>query len=390
MIRTAFPLIGGRHWTGGYNYLLNLVRVLGQYVPRRIAPVLFFGTDVSADDLAPFADLPGVEVVRDATFDEARRGVRLRRALLHGRDTPTLDLFRAHRIQAAFEPAIYFGWRTGIPTLAWMPDFQHRHLPHLFPRGTRVRRDLGLRAQLASGRRIMLSSENARADCERFYPASVGRTEVVRFAVPRPDPISTAQADAAAAAHRLPERFFYLPNQFWVHKNHALVVQALAALKSQGRPMPVIAASGHGDDPRRPGHFAALQAEVAGAGLGDALRMLGSIPYPHVAHLMRAATALINPSLFEGWSTTVEEAKSTGTPLLLSAIGVHREQAPDAIFFDPTNSIALATALADFRPLGQAERERCAVDAAQRSLAAATAFGEAFARAVTNTVRERA
>jgi glycosyltransferase involved in cell wall biosynthesis len=36
--------------------------------------------------------------------------------------------------------------------------------------------------------------------------------------------------------------------------------------------------------------------------------------------------ALINPSRFEGWSTTVEEAKSFGVPLILSDIDVHREQ----------------------------------------------------------------
>lgn len=33
----------------------------------------------------------------------------------------------------------------------------------------------------------------------------------------------------------------------------------------------------------------------------------------------------VNPSFYEGWSTTVEEAKSIGVPLLLSDIPVHRE-----------------------------------------------------------------
>jgi glycosyltransferase involved in cell wall biosynthesis len=36
--------------------------------------------------------------------------------------------------------------------------------------------------------------------------------------------------------------------------------------------------------------------------------------------------ALINPSRFEGWSTTVEEAKSFGVPMILSDVDVHREQ----------------------------------------------------------------
>src|SRR5207237_7630880 len=75
-------------------------------------------------------------------------------------------------------------------------------------------------------------------------------------------------------------------------------------------------------------------------GLGRNFRHLGMIPLPHVYALLRACTALINPSRFEGWSTTVEEAKSFGVPMILSDIDVHREQAADAACYfgidDPT------------------------------------------------------
>jgi glycosyltransferase involved in cell wall biosynthesis len=50
------------------------------------------------------------------------------------------------------------------------------------------------------------------------------------------------------------------------------------------------------------------------------------IPLDHVYALLRSSTALINPSRFEGWSTTVEEAKSFGVPMILSDLEVHREQ----------------------------------------------------------------
>ena len=50
------------------------------------------------------------------------------------------------------------------------------------------------------------------------------------------------------------------------------------------------------------------------------------IPLDHVYALLRSSTALINPSRFEGWSTTVEEAKSFGVPMILSDLDVHREQ----------------------------------------------------------------
>ena len=56
--------------------------------------------------------------------------------------------------------------------------------------------------------------------------------------------------------------------------------------------------------------------------------------------------ALINPSRFEGWSTTVEEAKSFGVPLILSDIDVHHEQAGEAArYFGLDDPATLADAL---------------------------------------------
>ena len=49
--------------------------------------------------------------------------------------------------------------------------------------------------------------------------------------------------------------------------------------------------------------------------------------------------------MFEGWSSSVEEAKILGTQLILSEIKLHREQAPQAKFFDPDSASDLAEAL---------------------------------------------
>ncbi|MGO7565077.1 glycosyltransferase, partial [Rhizobium johnstonii] len=66
-----------------------------------------------------------------------------------------------------------------------------------------------------------------------------------------------------------------------------------------------------------------------------------------LAPLATASMDLLNPSLFEGWSTTVEEALSWGVPLILSDLEVNREQAGEAaVFFDSHDAQALADALA--------------------------------------------
>jgi glycosyltransferase involved in cell wall biosynthesis len=383
----AFTLISAANWmgTGGYNYLVNLAQVLSTHAPERVQMVLFVGTDVVAANVEPFAALSQVEVVRASAFDDARRSQRLRQALLTGCDEAAAQAFREHRIDVLFECAQFYGWRFPFPRIAWITDFQHRHLPELFGFGAYWKRDLGFRAQILSRRHVMLSSEDSRSDCETFFPRSVGRTSVVRSAMLPPALSDGDGARAIASSYRLPERYFYLPNQFWKHKNHRTVIEALRILRQKGYNT-VVAASGRAEDYRHPEHFAALEALVHGYGLTANFRFLGVVPRPHVFALMRACTALINPSLSEGWSTTVEEGKSLGVPMLLSDLRVHREQAGDhAYFFAAKAASQLASIMARHEELpdfSRRERERDAIAVSQdRTRQFAADFAETVERA---------
>lgn len=357
-MRVAFTLIGGKDWTGGYNYLLNLLHVLGQHQMDRLTPVLFVGKACTEGDIASFAAIPGVELVRTPLLNASRRTVSLIQAMLLGQDASVRRLFQAHQVDVVFESAQFFGWRLGIPAIAWIPDFQHKVLPHLFSRSAWWKREIGFRAQVLGGRTIMLSSEDARRACEQHYPLTRGRTRTVHFAVPPGPRIPYSEARGIADSYGLPEYFFFMPNQFWRHKNHGLVLEALTILRQRGRQV-VVAASGKQADPRAPDYFPAFQERLEQAGMQDMFRQLGMIPYPHLASLIRACTALLNPSLFEGWSTTVEEARSMGTPMLLSDLDVHREQmGEDARYFDRHSALSLADALDGFVPLSVTQREQ--------------------------------
>jgi glycosyltransferase involved in cell wall biosynthesis len=339
-LRVAFTAIPRRLWAGGYNYQSNLFAALSRYRPGEFTPVVFAGQQDDAAELAALSRIPGVEMARSPAFDRRISGPAA--ALMLGLDRAAVAEFRAGRIDVVFESARFFGWRLPYPVVAWFPDFQHRGLPQLFSPPARWRRDLGFRIQIASRRSIMLSSESALQDCRRFYPGLTNPTSVVRFATqPAPESL-TANPPDVIAQYGLPSKYFYLPNQFWRHKNHQIVVDALAILAKRNVDI-VVAASGSKDDPREPGYFDGIMRQVEQGGLAENFRYLGMIPLPHVYALLRASTALINPSRFEGWSTTVEEAKSFGVPMILSDIGVHREQAgPSACYFGADDPEMLA------------------------------------------------
>jgi glycosyltransferase involved in cell wall biosynthesis len=83
--------------------------------------------------------------------------------------------------------------------------------------------------------------------------------------------------------------------------------------------------------------------QVRSRGLDRRFLHLGMIPLSHVYGLLRACTGLINPSRSEGWSTTVEEAKSLSVPMILSDLDVHREQATtSASYFGTDDPATLA------------------------------------------------
>lgn len=347
MITAGFTLIGRGNWTGGETYLRNMLGMIKGELAGVVAPKLFL-SPAQAQKLNGSLDafLAAPPVV-DEIFADAGRGQRLARALIKGNDPEVEQVFRSHGVDLVFESAIFYGRKFGLPVVSWIPDFQHRHLPHLFTRAQWWRRDMGFKAQIATNRTIMLSSENAQTDCHAFYPTSRGKTQVVRFAIDFDPARHITRHGEIVTKYDLPDRFWYLPNQFWKHKNHEVVVTALTLLKREGGlgRVPPIVLTGRTDDPRNPRHFDDLMASVAAAGVGSHFRYLGLIPYDDVFGLAGSCDALINPSLFEGWSTTVEEAKGLGCRMLLSNIDIHREQTPDAMFFDPANPRALADVL---------------------------------------------
>ena len=345
MIRTAFGLPDRQLWTGGYQYFVNLFHVLGRYGRARIRPVVFVAEDYSEEALEPLKS-GVVEVVRTRGSVPGRNPLQVGGTLVTGIDRAALSAYREHGIDAVFESAAWHGWRFPLPVIAWLPDFQHRRLPGMFTRRGWLQREFGFRAQIRSASAVMLSSESARGDCEMLYPASAGRTSVIPFAVePGEEAYRVSETDIRTR-YELTMPYFYLPNQFWCHKNHSVIIEALRVLRDRNVSAMVVA-SGASVDPRHPRLFENLVEQVRDLGLDAVFRFLRFVPRADVYALMRGAVAVVNPSLFEGWSTTVEEAKAIGVPLVLSGIPVHREQAGGAAhYFDPLSSQDAASALA--------------------------------------------
>ena len=343
-MRVAVPITQNFFtWLGGLNYLRTVVTAVSEHASGEVEPVLVIPRSRPSGILDGFP--AQTERVETQIFDvpspawAARTAVT--RATRHDAGLERLLRRRGIDLLSHHEP---LGAGAGVPTLSWVPDVQHRRLPELFT-GRELRgRDRSLRLMSRHSAAIVVSSEAGKRDLAAAAPDAAERIHVLHFVPDLPGEPAPSAVSEVLGRYGL-DRYLYLPNQLWVHKNHRIVVEALGLLRAEGRPVSVVA-TGDTVDPRDPGLARELAERSQQLGVADDLRVLGLVPYGEVRALMTGAVALVNPSLFEGWSTTVEEARALGKRTVLSDIDVHREQdPPGALFADPHDPAAFAAAL---------------------------------------------
>jgi glycosyltransferase involved in cell wall biosynthesis len=378
VIRVAWRVPNTPDWVGGLHYFRNLLEAILVLPDRQIEPVIL-GQGGSLPAL-----LGGLESLADPTaghrYSVKRLVHRLEAELLRNGGLMARYLRKCgiQLLSHALSHAEILGSRSPTPALGWVPDFQHRHLPTFFTsKELRIRNSIHARmAREMQG--MVFSSDNAREDFKRFYPHHRCRTYVLKF-VASPITSDVPLPDGVLEKYEISEPYFHVPNQLWAHKNHEVVFDALRILDRRGA-CPLVISTGQTRDYRNPSYFDNFVGRVRDAGLSDRFRFLGLIEYSHVAALMKQAVCMINPSLFEGWSTTVEEAKTLGKRLLLSDIPVHREQAPArAVYFPPVASDVLADEMENvLNNFNRQEEVRSAECAAQSLLHRQVEFGRNY------------
>lgn len=370
-------------WVGGRNYFASLFNSLRAIDDGSIQLVFVTGTHTKTTLPDEF---PFLEVHRTPLMDRMHPLWILRQLGLRTLDTdPLFAKYLRQRSIDVLTHSGYLGRNPGIRTLPWLFDFQFMHLPaHWTPGQLRwvSRRYANACAQ---GDGVIVSSQDALNDLRNFLPEARVPMHVLRFVSNPVDFTNLPTLDLLQERHGLLPQYFHLPNQFWTHKNHRVVIDALGILKARGIHAQVVC-TGSKSDPRSPDYFENLMLHSRKLGVEDAFNVRGVLPYVETQALMAHATAVINPSFFEGWSTTVEEAKTLGKRLLLSDIPVHREQSPDlGHFFQPDDADLLASLMQHCLEVPQAITTAEDLTATYRKRA--DDFAYEFIRILLDTVR---
>jgi glycosyltransferase involved in cell wall biosynthesis len=330
-IRLGLIDIDSRQWMAGAVYLRNLAYALASLPADERPQIELVGTSDPRSSLAEDIAAMGLGRVGGAPGTGGRVAAMLSGL---GRRLQNIGLWPLAADETGRLDILYpagFGLdMANTVRLFWIADFQHVHLPHLFPSSEIEARQRGIADIARQDAILILSSRSALADFRTLFPDAVVRPRIWSFCS------SFGPAEAGGAnpreAYGLPAKFLYVANQFWAHKDHLTVFKALAILKTKGITPPIVC-TGLEEDFREPGHFRSLREYITREGLENAVRFLGRVPRRDQVQIFRLAAAVVQPSLFEGWSTVVEDAKALGRPLILSDIPPHREQATESDAF---------------------------------------------------------
>ncbi|MFO0886586.1 MAG: glycosyltransferase family 1 protein [Pirellulales bacterium] len=373
----------GSAWLGGVDYINNLCTAVATCNQESRAEIFLFTTNQSLCMHKPIVNFLK-EVVTVPPLPAPNLGQRVLRRLrlwnaVKGQRLAMLKMFRERRIRFIYPTDLPPAPEQQLATGAWIPDFQHRHLPELFTSDDRAYRDQRFDLLSRQASVVILSSSSAMEDFCSVHPERRNKARVLNFRNPVDPGWLEDDTREVRKRYSLPERYFIVCNQFWIHKNHMLVLEALGLLRERGH-KPTIVFTGGLQDYRRSNHLDRFLQTVAHLDLTSQVRLLGIVPKRDQIQLIRGSLGIIQPSLFEGWSTIVEIARGLGKPILLSNLPVHVEQNPPlGRYFDPKSISALADLVEDsestLQPGPAAAEEQLAMETNHREV---KLFGRQF------------
>ena len=349
MIKVGFIGAVSKEWMGGLNYFNNLLFAIDSLNNKELQIFVFVGKKTDEDIKNMFKRYG--TVIEDRIFD--RKSLKWFLMKLEQKIFKTNflleNILKKYDIQVLSHTSITKF--KNIKTINWIPDFQHIHLPQMFSKKEIENRDKSFIQIIKESDVVVLSSFDAFKDLRKFSSEYKNKARVLQF-VSQPNSryfeLNENDKNNVLKKYDIKDEFFYMPNQFWKHKNHMIVFTAINELKKDGIQICVVC-TGHLADYRNKTYIDEIKNFIKINNLEKNIKLLGLVEYEDVFALIKFSKAVINPSLFEGWSSTVEECKSVGKNMILSDLDVHKEQYPNATFFERNSVESLKNILKNYK-----------------------------------------
>ena len=345
--KVALMAVGDDGWLGGIQYITNILGALNAIADEQKVEVHLFRH--SQQNFSELGKLKNIEIiVHDITtalkpWSLSNRITWLLQRKLSGRIYPRLENFLLENQFDYVFPATLSDCNQKLNAGSWIADFQYRHFPDGADKKINEDADRVISFIANNTPKIVLSSKFCEKDCLQFFPGSAGKTHVMPFSVFLDKKIfEFNDFGSLLKKYVIPGKFLIVSNLFAPTKNHKTLFDALGILKRQGIQVDLLC-TGNIVDYRNQAYANEILQMLTANGIRSQVHLLGLIPRADQLALYRMSVAMVQPSVNEGWSTSVEEAKALGKKLFLSNIEVHLEQYPqNPYFFESLNAEDLA------------------------------------------------
>jgi glycosyltransferase involved in cell wall biosynthesis len=376
-----FPFLSGE--SGIYQYSVTLLQALAEWNSDNQGDVVVFADEVNHPALArrnggrwtirpasgppPGLRVRGMDALRRAVGEgphrEAWKWLRRQVEQIPSRRGDVRDRhqdpsretkeawFRSCGIDLMVYPANNaIDFASGPPYVMVIHDLQHRiqpEFPEVSANGEGERRERYFRDAIQHATLLVTDSDVGKEDVLNYYGshgATADRVKVLPFlpACYLAKDVSETDLERVRNKYRLPKRFLFYPAQFWAHKNHDRIVQALGSLKQNGVRATMVFCGSHTGEVRER-NFVEVMSRVHQLSLDEDVRYLGYVDDQDMSGLYAAAEALVMPTFFGPTNIPVLEAWAFGCAVLTSDIRGIREQAGDAaVLVDPRSVDAIA------------------------------------------------
>jgi glycosyltransferase involved in cell wall biosynthesis len=233
-------------------------------------------------------------------------------------------------------------WQVAFPAIATVHDLMHRYERQFPEAGTwwrywmREHRFCNLANATTA---VLVDSETGRQHVIESYATSSTRIFPLPYIAPKYISDNAERSDFDAC-YQLPEKFFFYPAQFWPHKNHIRLLEALALAQESCPDMMLILS---GSTRHR---YEKIKAHAHTLGLETSVRFVGYVPDLDLAGFYRRARGLVMPTFFGPTNIPPLEAMTCGCPVLISGTYGMPEQCGDAaLYFSPDSVQEIAQAM---------------------------------------------
>jgi glycosyltransferase involved in cell wall biosynthesis len=298
---------------GAETYVRQLVSRLPEVAP---GDELLLAMD---DDVARGLPSPGWERVLVASSPRSIVAARLLEAYTPWRAGALERLFARLRADVLFFPQqSIFPFRADSPAVLTVGDVQHLFLPENFGIFDRTFRSRVYPRSLARARHIIAVSESTRRALVERCGILPDKVTVVPHGI---EPLDPSEAAAVSPTELVEGPYLFYPAATYAHKGHERLFRSYAALKKRGDLPEKLVLTGERTKLWR----RRLVPLARKLGIEADVAHLGFVPYPDLRRLYAGASAVVFPTLYEGFGLPVLEAAQFGKRIVTSRLGVFGE-----------------------------------------------------------------